>query len=404
MMRTDTKLRFGLTPAGTMVLRGTGFVLLAALVVPAFGVLATLVSVVLLALIVGFVLRPKIRIDGNLPDRVIAGQTVHVTYRLQNVARLPAYSLCVRFTGVPEAIEQVADGYVLPRLDPGETAEVSVAIRARRRGYYQIGTPLCESSFPFNLFCFGSSRGTRERLVVLPTFSWVDMPSGRMDRHAQAVGSRLAGLKGVSPEYVGNRPFLPGDSPRHIDARAWARLSVPATKEYDDDCDNHAALVLDTRLPKALLRANCEEIVELEAAVSLCASVAFTINNDCLIDLLLAGPDAHQFTAWPRTARLDKIHEILAGVTPSAGYSLERMAPLLVDRFHEISQVIFVLMNWTDQYGQLLEMAARAGCRTRVFVVGDTDASRAHVDDWSWATDVHFVDAEAILTKQTDRL
>lgn len=97
MKKTDGRLLLGLTDAGKVVLRGSGFVALAALIVPAFGVLSALVSVVLMALLVGFVLRPKIQVSGNLPDRVIVGQTVQLRYVLKNVARLPAYNLCVRF-------------------------------------------------------------------------------------------------------------------------------------------------------------------------------------------------------------------------------------------------------------------------------------------------------------------
>ena len=67
----DAKLRIGLTDAGKMILRGIGFVALAALIVPAFGVLSALVSVMLTALVVGFILRPRIRVSSNLPDRII---------------------------------------------------------------------------------------------------------------------------------------------------------------------------------------------------------------------------------------------------------------------------------------------------------------------------------------------
>jgi len=122
--RTDGRLHLDLTEAGKTVLRGTGFVALAALIVPAFGVLSVLVSVLLMALLAGFVLRPKIQVSGDLPDRVIVGQTTRLRYVLKNVARLPAYNLCVRFGALPEVIEQVEAGHVVWRLGPGETTEV----------------------------------------------------------------------------------------------------------------------------------------------------------------------------------------------------------------------------------------------------------------------------------------
>ncbi len=417
MRKTNGRLRFGLTDAGKVVLRGTGFVTLAALIVPAFGVLSALVSVVLMALLVGFVLRPKIQVSGTLPERIVVGQTARLKYVLKNVARLPAYNLCVRLT-LPEAIEQVGDGHVVSRLGPGDTTEVTVEIRPKRRGYYRIKQPICQSSFPFNLFSFGTSHDDEETLIVLPAFSRLQIPLRRLSRHVHAGSARLAGSTGVFPEYAGNRPFLPGDSPRNIDARAWARLSVPATKEYHNDFDNYTALVLDTGVPEVLRkeslglsRSTSNESKELEAAVSLCASVAFTINNDCLIDLLLTGHELHQFTAWPRMVRLDKIHEILAGVEPSKGYSLEQIAPKLANRFYEISEVVFILLSWDKAYRQstgcltaLLELAGKAGCHCTVLMIGES--SRMHVgqDNVNWAENVQFLSANEILTGQIKRL
>jgi len=197
---------------------------------------------------------------------------------------------------------------------------------------------------------------------------------------------------------------LQGDSPRNIDARAWARLSVPATKEYHNDFDNYTALVLDTGVPEVLSRSRSNESKELEAAVSLCASVAFTINNDCLIDLLLTGHELHQFTAWPRMVRLDKIHEILAGVEPSKGYSLEQIAPKLANRFYEISEVVFILLSWNKAYRQLLELAGKAGCHCTVLLIGES--SRMHVgqNNVDWAENIQFLSANEILTGQIKRL
>jgi hypothetical protein len=158
-----------------------------------------------------------------------------------------------------------------------------------------------------------------------------------VSRHVNVSSIRPAGRMGTSPEYIGNRPYQPGDPPRRIDVRAWARLSVPATKEYDDDLDNYAAIVLDTRVPGLSRRPRSgqawsrsflagllgrligggnahkdgtgspQPVKELEAAVSLCASMAYTIHKDCLIDLLLVGTDLHAFTSLPRATRLDRV-------------------------------------------------------------------------------------------------
>ena len=168
----------------------------------------------------------------------------------------------------------------------------------------------------FELFSFGRSRDEQENLIVLPSFSLLRILPRHQNPQARSDSSIFAGRRGAFPEYAGNRPFMPGDSRRKIDARAWARLAVPATKEYHENLDNYTALVLDTGVSKALSPLKSYESKELEAAVSLCASVAFTINDDCLIDLLLAGHDLHQFA--PRKTKLFVVCSInVASVVPS---------------------------------------------------------------------------------------
>jgi uncharacterized protein (DUF58 family) len=397
MAEATAKVHLGLTDAGKIVLHGIGFVAFAALVVPAFGVLSILVTIFLIALLVGFVLRPRIRMSGDLPDRVLAGQTVRATYLLRNVGRLPSYNLWATFGILPEAIEQVGGGHFVPRLGPGETAKVHVVLRAKRRGHHKIKPPICRSSFPFNLFSFGVSAGDEDSLIVLPAFSLVEVPLRRLSRPTISSRAAIIGHADVFPEYAGNRPFVPGDSPRKIDARAWARLSVPATKEYDDDFDSYAALILDTTVPETARRSSSDEIEELEAAVSLCASAAFMISDDSLIELLLTGPEVHQFTGWTRISRRERIHEILAGIGPSEGNCLEAAAPMLIERFYKLSMVVFIALSWNESYTQLLELARQAGCHCTVLVVGQAGKMSLWRAGENWPENIQFLSADEIL-------
>lgn len=403
----------GLTEAGRMILQGIGFVALAALVFPAFGVLSVLISVMLAALLAGFILRPRIRLSGHLPDRVMAGETVRLTCLLENVGRFAAYNLWLKFDSLPEAIQELEDGQMISCLRPGETTEITVSIRPTRRGHYLIRQPACVSSFPFNLFTFGTSQPQRSGpwpIIVLPTFSRMRVSIGGPSRQAHAGMARFTGRMGFSPEYAGNRPFMPGDSLRQIDSRAWARLSVPATKEYHDDFDNRAALILDTAVPEAMLRSKHREIREFEAAVSLCASVAFSINDACLIDLLAAGPDLHQFTDRPRMVRLDTIQEVLAGVEPSADCSLDQAEPAITAQLCGISDIFFIVLRWTDAYQALLEAAGQAGCRSVVLFVADAVRSAGlpgeglEQDIVSRASDVQVISPDQVLAGQVQSI
>ena len=119
--------------------------------------------------------------------------------------------------------------YVAGRLAPGQATDVVVTIRPQRRGCYRLRPPVCESSFPFNLFHFGRARDEEESLIVLPAFSLLDVSLPYVSRHVDASSIRPAGRMGTSPEYIGNRPYQPGDPPRRIDV---LRLGPPVRARH----------------------------------------------------------------------------------------------------------------------------------------------------------------------------
>ena len=402
MTRHDVKLHVSITEAGNTLLRGTLFVLLATMIVPAFGVLAFLVMVIIAALVTGYVLRPRIRITGNLPERVVAGQTLEVTYELRNIARVPAYQLSIRFVTLANDIEHVAADHTTVDLAPGETAKAILTIRPKRRGHYVIDPPICRSSFPFNLFTFGTSRRGTQTLTVLPPFYEIPITTGRRQRQVHSGRDQFAGHAELSPEYAGSRPFLPGDSPHTIDVRAWARLGAPATKEYLNTVDSFSALILDTRVH---LHASRSDIIKnLDAAVSLCASLAFIASRDGHIDMLLAGTDLHEFSSWPVSSRLDRTHDLLAGVQANRAYQLESLETVLEDRFRQISEAMFVLFVLDETYQPVLEWATRAGCHCTVFIVGDPNSTTIDESAQEWIDDITVLGADTILAGPIEHL
>ncbi len=397
MQKAKGKLRIGLTDSGRVILGGTVFVALASLIVPAFGVLSALVSVLLVALLVGLVLQPRIEISADLPDRVITGQIARLRYTVRNIGRWPIYNLSVIPGRLPDIIEQAEERRIVSHLKPGETAEVTIEIRPTHRGYYRITSPVCQSSFPFNLFNIGVAGCAEDTLIVLPVFWLLQTNRRRYRRYVCTDGVRAGGRVGVSTEYAGNRPFLPGDSLRTVDTRAWARLSVPATKEYHEDSDSYCALVLDTSAAKVLSRSKSNEIKELEAAVSLCASAAFSINNDSLVDILIVGADLHQFTSLPRTLRIEKIHEILAGAKPSKGLCTKQTIETFTEQLAGISEVFFILPDWDKARRRLVEIIEEAGCHCTVLIVSEQGGANWEQASAKWTGDIRLLSPDEIL-------
>ncbi len=364
----QTHLHLHLTEAGRVLLHGAACILLASLVVPAFGVLAALVAVLLTALVAGFVLRPRVQIRGHLPESITVGQAVRLNYQIENTARSSAYELTVDMDSLPPSMERWETSHAVSRLAPGATAEVTVNLKAHRRGRFLIPAPVCRSAFPFNLFVFGLSREGRQPLLVLPPVFPLRLPLLDRTTRIDLSGGGLAGRTDISPEYAGNRPFVSGDSPRRIDVRAWARLSVPATKEYYTNQDRLVALVLDCRRRG---QPACDDRPDesFEAAVCLCASAAAALDREGSLDAAVIGPDLHPFSPMPRPERFQTLHRILATVEPTDDYDLEPVYQDMEDRWRAISEVVFVLRSWDSKYGRMIERAAKAGCHTTVLLL-----------------------------------
>ena len=108
--------------------------------------------------------------------------------------------------------------------------------------------------------------------------------------------------------------------------------------------------------------------------------------------------------AWPRTARLNSIHEVLAGVEASKGYALEDVTGTLTELFYEMSEAFFILLRWDQTYWELLEATARAGCRSTVLLVGAAAQTHSDKDDTKWADVVKIVSPDDIRAGRMERL
>ena len=175
---------------------------------------------------------------------------------------------------------------------------------------------------------------------------------------------RRLGGAGTYPEYLGNRPYVPGDPPSRIDARAWARLSVPAVREFQETGDLRLGLFLDTCPAQTSSSPHA-----FEAAVSLCASLAHSVRRYGTIEWFATGADVHGLTAVPSGDRFDRIHEVLADVEPTEQPAVQTPSAAMPDLFATVSAVLFVVLSWDTVRRECVAWARQAGCRVLTLVV-----------------------------------
>ena len=350
----------------------------------------------LVALLVGFILRPRVKIDGQLTPKTITGYITEWNFTIKNLSRLPAFNVSLGFFGLPGSIKEIVETKMVIDLKPGETRSITIQLQAMKRGVYSMPKIKPYSTFPFNIFRSGSKGVPVRSLMVLPDFqpvAHIDIPASKS---YQPGGIILTSQIGESLEYIGNRDYLPGDSFRNIDFRSWARLAKPITKEYHEEYYCRVALVLDTYvLPGA--KRTTGGYPELEAAISLCATVADVLSRtEYIIDIFAVGPELYVYRAGRNMAHFDNVLEILACLDACRKNPFETLTPAIVDELANISYVVFVFTIWDETRKKLVQNAAEAGCKIKILMVSKDDRDQSIVDLEEWVDSVSLYTVDTI--------
>jgi len=226
--------------------------------VSANNLLFLLFAVMLAALLVsGLVSRltlAELQVDFSLPEHIAARQKAAARVQIRNQKRLTAFS--VRLSGVqPSPIP--ADLY-FPVLPPRSVVQVTVEAEFPRRGRYRENAFEFSTRFPFG-FTERRIRVTLERdILVYPCLE----PQPGFPELLHAVNGEIeARLRGRGSDFYRIRPYEPLESARHVDWKATAHTGELQVREFAQDQDPLAVLVLD--LPSGLTRpAWFERVVE----------------------------------------------------------------------------------------------------------------------------------------------
>ncbi|MCP4451685.1 MAG: DUF58 domain-containing protein [Planctomycetes bacterium] len=383
-----------LTPAGKAMVMSMGFVLLAAAIIPAFGVFSCLLAILLCSLLFGLMFKPRISIVASLPDQVSVGSEVDVVYRIKNTSATHSFCLSLSLIDLPAGWLHCGCPGVIPHLKPMETEIVTVTLTPTRRGLFTLPCPACYSSFPFHLFAFNVARGPGAKITVLPAHDYIQLGTLSQSMNPQYAGSSLCLAPSHLPEYAGNRPFLSGDSLRHIDSRAWARLAKPVVKEYHNDMQRHCVLWLTDYRTSKPPASHWDR--SLEAAVSLCASLAYSFGHNTMVDYLVIGQTPHDVHDFNGEMRLAYILDQLAHCVPAPGP--RELDSSLMSRLDRVSCVYALYLGPRNAMDALRQMLGPTSVDLHTLHVSETpdiEAGAASTSERHWE-----IDANAILENQ----
>lgn len=393
-------IHFRITRPGRVLLWVSFMALMLASAAPHLYVFMVPAFLLIVIFLTGLFFTPKVEIRGRLPEKAVAQTPLEVSYQITNRSRWTRYDLSLNFFDLPNTLEQLNPGDTIPSLGPGETASFTIRLLPKCRGIYHFRGPRCFTTFPFNIMRFGHIPGMTNRLTVIPNYHPLESMTLSATRQYFQGGITLASKVGDSPEYIGNRNFRPGDSPRKIDSRAWARLAYPAIKEYHDEYFTNIAIVLDTWLPE-IKKIPSSGLPALEAAVSLTASIAnYMSSGEYLINLFAAGPTLYRFRTGRHISHVDKLLEVLAGVEHCGSNPFEVITPALSSELTQISQIIFLFLDFDKARNALVQAAMEQGCEIRTVLIRNPDipTTTDYEKSPGWIGPVFRIDPKQILS------
>lgn len=250
----------------------------------------------------------------------------------------------------------------VPEMDVPETEGVG-EILPLRRGLLRFETLRIARPDPLGLFRSWVSVAIPQSMVILPKrYQVPPLQFPGTSRH-QIGGMALAGV-GDSMELRSLRNYRPGDSPRKIHWKSWAKVGQPMVREELDECSVRHTLILDTVQPEPYSE-------RFEEAVAVAASLASSLQTqDSVLDVVFTGADESILDT--SRDQMDRLLEQLAVVEPCQAASFVT-TPESLHYFSQLSRCICIFLAWDTSRRALVEQLQRAGAPALIVVIAAED-------------------------------
>jgi uncharacterized protein (DUF58 family) len=315
----------------------------------------------------------RFRLEGGklevaAPRQVALGEAVRFTLRA-SASRRPTGLLFVRRPFLPYDGEWVTPSDALAEVGPSGEGRIELGARFRRRGHHHLDPFGAGVLVPFGLAVGPLVESAGVRFVVVPRLANVaglELPLGR---RCQPGGVALASKTGDSAEFLGLRPYRPGDPVRDLHAPSSARAGMPVVRDRQEEYFSRVAVVLDAGLAGAGSRS-------FEAALSLTAGViAHVTRGESIVDLVVAGDRLHGLRLGRSLGHLEQALDLLACVSP--GGALVAAALLGHLDLPHLSSLVLVTSSFGEAHRRLTAAVKGSGVGCRILLVGEGERGEA---------------------------
>ncbi len=208
-----------------------------------------------------------LKVSRRAPGNIFANRPFLMEIAVENKKnRLASYSI---------EIEDMVDGRPLDKkcyflkIPQGRTQRTSYRHTFPRRGVYELHGFRIATKFPFALFRKSRDVDQVDEVLVFPEVYPVPPPRPR----ARYLGETQVQKIGRRGEFFGLREYRDGDDRRAIHWRSSARTGKLLVREYEEEAQQRATILLDNALPE---NPDEDTVDALERAISFAASLTNT--------------------------------------------------------------------------------------------------------------------------------
>ena len=219
---------------------------------------------------------------------------------------------------------------------------------------------------PLGLFQrFLKTTSEPNKITVLPKRYQIPSFAISSNAQAQSGGENTSQAHGYAGDFTGVRDYKPGDPPRHIHWKSWARTGTPIVKEYENTYLPRYGIALDTCI-------SMNDIELFEIAVSVAASYISEINNaNSLVETLYLPNQVHSSDAQHSDHHSYQMLEVLANVVNQPELDYQQFIDLILKGVNKLTAIIVVLTDWDEQHCKMIKHLHGSGLVLHLIAICD---------------------------------
>jgi uncharacterized protein (DUF58 family) len=337
-----------------------------------------LLAMLIVDIVVGYIFKPKIKIERSIPDRIRADSPIQINYTLTNKRNRPAFSLHIDPIHQQKWLKLEADISSSDGIGSNETITISSFLESHKRGEYILKPAFVSSSFPFGIFKWNSKNSLFQKILVYPKYEILHSLDLPVNSKFQKEGTSLVSNVGESMEFHACRDFRTGDNAKHIHWPSTARRGQLIVREFQEEFLCRIALIIDTYIPflsNFFTLSPKTSFPELEAALSLTAAIAHHLAyGDYIVDVFAAGTNIYHFKSGRSLAQFDQILDILATIEPNHQHPISELEATVLEEIASIGSAMLIFLNWDKQRKKLVEQLQSHGVNLKIiFITKNSD-------------------------------